>query len=174
MKGVRWVRSTGSPTPTGLPIAGPGAGDDRAFAAIHPEAGRVGATLPDLGCGLAWAALHRTRPRVALRCPDCGMACMPRFPPAGCGTSPMTPDAPPTAPDRMSLWSITSSSWNWPLRCAPPIGTPSWRFAPRTALLPRRTGSRTAWCEVGSSAGRAVAGGSGAPLAFAWAGSSSR
>lgn len=43
-----------------------------AFAAIHPEAGRIDATQPDLGCGLSWAVVHRTRPRVALRCPDCG------------------------------------------------------------------------------------------------------
>ena len=43
-----------------------------AFAAIHPEAGRIDATLPDLGCGLEWAAVHKVRPRVALRCTDCG------------------------------------------------------------------------------------------------------
>ncbi|MER6756590.1 competence protein CoiA family protein [Micromonospora echinofusca] len=43
-----------------------------AFAAIHPEAGRIDATLPDLGCGLTWPAVHKTRPRVALRCPECG------------------------------------------------------------------------------------------------------
>lgn len=43
-----------------------------AFAALHPEAGRIDATLPDLGCGLTWATIHKARPRVALRCPDCG------------------------------------------------------------------------------------------------------
>lgn len=43
-----------------------------AFAALHPEAGRVDATLPDLGRGLAWTAVHKARPRVALTCPDCG------------------------------------------------------------------------------------------------------
>ncbi|MFF3870028.1 competence protein CoiA family protein [Micromonospora sp. NPDC001898] len=43
-----------------------------AFAAIHPEAGRIDATLPDLGCGLNWAAVYKVRPRVALRCTDCG------------------------------------------------------------------------------------------------------
>ncbi|WP_261558210.1 competence protein CoiA family protein [Frankia tisae] len=43
-----------------------------AFAALHPEAGRIDATLPDLGCGLAWDAVHRVRPRIALRCPECG------------------------------------------------------------------------------------------------------
>jgi hypothetical protein len=43
-----------------------------AFAAIHPEFGRIDATLPDLGCGLSWSAVHKVRPRVALRCTDCG------------------------------------------------------------------------------------------------------
>lgn len=43
-----------------------------AFAALHPEAGRIDATLEDLGCGLAWSAVYRVRPRVALRCPECG------------------------------------------------------------------------------------------------------
>jgi hypothetical protein len=41
------------------------------FAAIHPEAGRIDATLPDLGCGLDWSAVHKVRPRIALTCPDC-------------------------------------------------------------------------------------------------------
>ncbi|SCL29242.1 hypothetical protein GA0074694_5342 [Micromonospora inyonensis] len=43
-----------------------------AFAAIRPEAGRIDATLPDLGRGLTWDQVHKTRPRVALRCPECG------------------------------------------------------------------------------------------------------
>jgi competence protein CoiA len=43
-----------------------------AFAALHPEARRIDATLPDLGCGLSWDAVHKVRPRAALRCPDCG------------------------------------------------------------------------------------------------------
>jgi ABC-2 type transport system ATP-binding protein len=42
------------------------------FAALHPEASRIDATLDDLGCGLSWAAVHKARPRAALRCPDCG------------------------------------------------------------------------------------------------------
>ncbi|WP_261562770.1 competence protein CoiA family protein [Frankia tisae] len=45
---------------------------DMAFAAIHPEAGRIDATLPDLGCGLAWGSVYKVRPRIALRCPECG------------------------------------------------------------------------------------------------------
>ncbi|MGJ3227098.1 competence protein CoiA family protein [Micromonospora aurantiaca (nom. illeg.)] len=43
-----------------------------AFAAIHPDAGRIDATLPDLGRGLTWADVYKTRPRVELRCPECG------------------------------------------------------------------------------------------------------
>ncbi|MEV4281481.1 competence protein CoiA family protein [Actinoplanes xinjiangensis] len=41
------------------------------FAAIHPEAGRIDATLDDLGCGLSWSAIYKVRPRIALTCPDC-------------------------------------------------------------------------------------------------------
>lgn len=43
-----------------------------AFAAIHPEAGRIDATQVDLGAGLTWEQVHKVRPRLALRCPDCG------------------------------------------------------------------------------------------------------
>ncbi|MEV8099750.1 competence protein CoiA family protein [Kitasatospora sp. NPDC085879] len=43
-----------------------------AFTAIHPAAGRLDATLPDLGAGLQWADVHKARPRIALRCPECG------------------------------------------------------------------------------------------------------
>lgn len=43
-----------------------------AFSAIHPDAGRIDATAPDLGCGLDWNAVYKVRPRVALRCPECG------------------------------------------------------------------------------------------------------
>jgi hypothetical protein len=42
------------------------------FAALHPEASRIDATLDDLGCGLSWAAVHKVRPWAALRCPDLG------------------------------------------------------------------------------------------------------
>lgn len=43
-----------------------------AFAAIHPQAGRIDATRRDLGVGLAWEQVHKARPRIALTCPDCG------------------------------------------------------------------------------------------------------
>ncbi|MFB6984647.1 competence protein CoiA family protein [Streptomyces sp. NPDC056297] len=39
--------------------------------AIHPEQGRLDATVKDLGCGWAWEAVHRVRPPADLRCPEC-------------------------------------------------------------------------------------------------------
>ncbi|WP_330261049.1 competence protein CoiA family protein [Streptomyces sp. NBC_00539] len=43
-----------------------------AFTALHPEAGRLDASQPDLGGGLAWSDIHRARPRPGLTCPECG------------------------------------------------------------------------------------------------------
>ncbi|MFD8533894.1 competence protein CoiA family protein [Streptosporangium canum] len=42
------------------------------FTALHPELGRIDATLIDLGQGLAWESVYRTRPRIGLTCPECG------------------------------------------------------------------------------------------------------
>ncbi|MFD1939628.1 MULTISPECIES: competence protein CoiA family protein [Nonomuraea] len=42
------------------------------FTALHPELGRIDATLTDLGQGLAWESVYRTRPRIGLTCPECG------------------------------------------------------------------------------------------------------
>lgn len=42
------------------------------FTALHPEAGRLDATLLDLGCGMDWTQVHKARPRVELSCPECG------------------------------------------------------------------------------------------------------
>ncbi|MET9396063.1 competence protein CoiA family protein [Kitasatospora sp. NPDC002965] len=42
------------------------------FTALHPDAGRLDATAPDLGCGLPWTAIYKVRPRIPLTCPDCG------------------------------------------------------------------------------------------------------
>ncbi|SNT35733.1 competence protein CoiA [Streptosporangium subroseum] len=42
------------------------------FTALHPELGRIDATLNDLGQGLAWESVYRTRPRIGLTCPECG------------------------------------------------------------------------------------------------------
>jgi competence CoiA-like predicted nuclease len=38
-----------------------------AFTALHPELGRIDATLTDLGQGLAWESVYRR-----LTCPECG------------------------------------------------------------------------------------------------------
>ncbi|MEV0237822.1 competence protein CoiA family protein [Nonomuraea sp. NPDC050786] len=43
-----------------------------AFTAVHPERGRIDATLADLGQGLEWEGIYRTRPRTRLTCPECG------------------------------------------------------------------------------------------------------
>lgn len=50
-----------------------------AFTAIHPDRGRLDATLDDLGCGWAWSAIHRARPRVPLICPECRHQVHPKF-----------------------------------------------------------------------------------------------
>ncbi|MFD8557366.1 competence protein CoiA [Streptosporangium canum] len=42
------------------------------FTALHPELGRIDATLTDLGQGLSWESVYRTRPRIELTCPECG------------------------------------------------------------------------------------------------------
>ncbi|MFC4056073.1 competence protein CoiA family protein [Actinomadura syzygii] len=42
------------------------------FTALHPELGRIDATLIDLGQGLEWEGIYRTRPRIRLTCPECG------------------------------------------------------------------------------------------------------
>lgn len=42
------------------------------FTAVHPERGRLDASLTDLGCGWSWEAVHRVRPPAPLACPECG------------------------------------------------------------------------------------------------------
>ncbi|MFE9429342.1 competence protein CoiA family protein [Kitasatospora sp. NPDC006697] len=42
------------------------------FTALHPDAGRLDATHPELGCGLDWSSIYKVRPRILLTCPDCG------------------------------------------------------------------------------------------------------
>jgi competence protein CoiA len=46
--------------------------DQMSFTALHPELGRIDATLADLGQGLEWDSVYRTRPRIRLTCPECG------------------------------------------------------------------------------------------------------
>lgn len=66
-----------------------------AFSAIHPDAGRVDATLPDLGCGLAWNLVHKVRPRVALRCRECGHGVHAKVSPRGLRYFAHDPGRPP-------------------------------------------------------------------------------
>ncbi|MGW3303996.1 competence protein CoiA family protein [Streptomyces rubiginosohelvolus] len=42
------------------------------FVALHPEAGRIDATQPELGAGLQWGQVYKVSPRVFLSCPECG------------------------------------------------------------------------------------------------------
>ncbi|MFF0754617.1 competence protein CoiA family protein [Streptomyces sp. NPDC004267] len=42
------------------------------FTAVHPDAGLLDATQPDLGRGLEWSKIFKARPRVPLSCPECG------------------------------------------------------------------------------------------------------
>lgn len=42
------------------------------FTALHPELGRLDATLTGLGQGLPWEGIYRARPRIRLTCPECG------------------------------------------------------------------------------------------------------
>ncbi len=48
------------------------------FTALHPELGRLDATLPDLGGGLDWSQVHKVRPRVPLACPECSWSLHPK------------------------------------------------------------------------------------------------
>ncbi|MDQ0688701.1 hypothetical protein QFZ56_007664 [Streptomyces achromogenes] len=48
------------------------------FTALHPDLGRVDATLPDLGGGLAWSQIHKVRPRIPLACPECSWSLHPK------------------------------------------------------------------------------------------------
>ncbi|MGW2631495.1 competence protein CoiA [Streptomyces chattanoogensis] len=41
------------------------------YTALHPDWGRLDASLDDLGCGRAWADVHRVR-GLELACPECG------------------------------------------------------------------------------------------------------
>jgi competence protein CoiA len=66
-----------------------------AFSAIHPDAGRVDATLLDLGCGLAWDLVHKVRPRVALRCRECGHGVHAKISPRGLRYFAHDPGRPP-------------------------------------------------------------------------------
>ncbi|MFD8220485.1 competence protein CoiA family protein [Streptomyces sp. NPDC059697] len=53
------------------------------FTALHPDAGHLDATQPDLGCAMDWAQIYRVRPRVPLACPGCGWAVHAKYSPQG-------------------------------------------------------------------------------------------
>ncbi|WP_328508304.1 competence protein CoiA family protein [Streptomyces mirabilis] len=53
------------------------------FTALHPDAGRLDATQPDLGCEMGWAQVYKVRPRVPLACPGCGWAVHAKHSPQG-------------------------------------------------------------------------------------------
>lgn len=48
------------------------------FTALHPDLGRLYATLPDLGGGLDWSLVHKVRPRIPLACPECTWSLHPK------------------------------------------------------------------------------------------------
>ncbi|MFE2140396.1 competence protein CoiA family protein [Streptomyces sp. NPDC059456] len=48
------------------------------FTALHPDLGRLDATLPDLGHKLDWAQVHKARPRIPLTCPECDWTLHPK------------------------------------------------------------------------------------------------
>ncbi|MFA7762801.1 hypothetical protein [Streptomyces sp. NRRL S-448] len=48
------------------------------FTALHPDLGRLDATLADLGHKLDWAQIHKARPRIQLACPECDWTLHPK------------------------------------------------------------------------------------------------
>ncbi|MCX4428940.1 competence protein CoiA family protein [Streptomyces mirabilis] len=48
------------------------------FTALHPDLGRLDATLPNLGGGLDWSQVHKVRPRIPLACPECAWSLHPK------------------------------------------------------------------------------------------------
>ncbi|MBR7826637.1 hypothetical protein KDK95_10000 [Actinospica sp. MGRD01-02] len=66
-----------------------------AFTAIHPDLGRIDASLLDLGAGLDWTAVYRVRPRIALRCPECGHGVHAKLSPRGLQYFAHDPGRPP-------------------------------------------------------------------------------
>uniref|UniRef100_UPI002F90843E competence protein CoiA family protein n=1 Tax=Streptomyces virginiae TaxID=1961 RepID=UPI002F90843E len=48
------------------------------FTALHPDLGRLDATLADLRHKLDWAQIHKARPRIQLACPECDWTLHPK------------------------------------------------------------------------------------------------
>lgn len=74
------------------------------FTALHPEAGRLDATLFDLGCGMDWTQVHKVRPRVELSCPECGWSVHAKHSPSGVRFFCHDPGRPPSC-------ELSNESW---------------------------------------------------------------
>ncbi|MFF8478745.1 competence protein CoiA family protein [Streptomyces sp. NPDC015414] len=74
------------------------------FTALHPEAGRLDATLLDLGCGMDWTHVHKVRPRVKLSCPECGWGVHAKYSPSGVRFFCHDPGRPPSC-------ELSNESW---------------------------------------------------------------
>lgn len=74
------------------------------FTALHPEAGRLDATLFDLGCGMDWTHVHKVRPRVELSCPECGWGVHAKHSPSGVRFFCHDPGRPPSC-------ELSNESW---------------------------------------------------------------
>ncbi|MFF9091007.1 hypothetical protein ACF1BE_32500 [Streptomyces sp. NPDC014991] len=73
---AEWVRAVRAEWKTRVDPATP-------LTALHPDAGRLDATQPDLGCAMGWAQVYKVRPRVNLACPGCGWAVHAKHSPQG-------------------------------------------------------------------------------------------
>jgi len=122
------------------------------FSAIHPDTGRVDATLPDLGCDLAWDLVHKARPRVALRCRECGHGMHAKVSPRGLRYFAHNPGRPPDCAwlneslehHQLKLalaTAVRETGWSAELEVTGPDG--AWR-ADVLATSPDRT-RRIAW-----------------------------
>ncbi|MEU8949701.1 competence protein CoiA family protein [Streptomyces sp. NPDC048489] len=74
------------------------------FTALHPEAGRLDATLSDLGCDIDWTQVHKVRPRVELSCPECGWGVHAKHSPSGVRFFCHDPGRPPSC-------ELSNESW---------------------------------------------------------------
>ncbi|MER0476867.1 competence protein CoiA family protein [Streptomyces sp. Edi2] len=122
------------------------------FTALHPEAGRIDATRPDLAEGITWAQLHRTRPQVPLTCPDCAWTMHARLSPLKLryfAHDPGRPESCTLAGESLEhhliklqiTCAIRAADWHADLEVAAPDG--SWR-ADVLAAAPDGS-ARTAW-----------------------------
>ncbi|MGW3558153.1 competence protein CoiA family protein [Streptomyces sp. NPDC000963] len=74
------------------------------FTALHPDLGRLDATLPDLGRGMAWGQVHKVRPRVPLVCPECAWGVHPKVSGSGVRFFCHDPNRPASCELSNELW----------------------------------------------------------------------